>query len=56
MAQPYFYWRKHRMATIIPLLRYFNGHDYTGHTRQLAEVCPSFKVTSLAEYVQRLLV
>lgn len=55
LTQPYFYWRKHRLAAIIPLIRYFNRHGYTGNIRQLAKVCPDFEMTSLEEHLQRLL-
>ena len=55
LAQPIFYWRKHRLATIIPLIRYFNQHGYTGNIRELAEAYPKFRMTSLEEHLQRLL-
>lgn len=50
---PILYLRKHRLSTIIPLIRFFNIHGYLGDTKQLSEVFPDFKMTTLEEYLER---
>ncbi|WP_240777953.1 hypothetical protein [Nonomuraea basaltis] len=52
LAQPFYSWRRHRMSSIIPLLRHFNRNGYTGDPRQLAQVLPSFDVTTLEQHLR----
>ena len=55
LAWPYFHLRRHRMSTIIPLIRYFNRRGYSGDGQQLSTVLPGFAVTTLRAHLRALL-
>jgi uncharacterized protein YbjT (DUF2867 family) len=52
LAWPILYLRKHRLSTIIPLIKFFNKYGYRGNPNKLAENYPEFKMTTLKEYLQ----
>lgn len=52
---PYFRWKRHRFASIIPLVRYFDRHGYTTTTQTVADRFPDYRMTPLADHLRRLL-
>jgi uncharacterized protein YbjT (DUF2867 family) len=52
LAWPILYLRKHRLSTIIPLIKFFNQYGYRGNPNKLAENFPEFKLTTLSDYLE----
>lgn len=52
---PVFRWRRHRFATIVPLLQYFDAHGYTPTIETVATRFPEFPMTSLPQHLRSLL-
>jgi len=51
MAQPLFRRFKPVMASKVSLLRHFNKNGYVGNTKQMSEILPQFKVTTMETYL-----
>ena len=55
LAWPYFHLRRHRMSTIIPLIRYFNRQGYRGDGQRLSQALPGWTATTLPDHLRALL-
>ena len=53
-ALPYFRWRGHRFASILPLIRHFDQHGCLASGETVATFAPSFHMTSLDEHLRGL--
>lgn len=54
-AGPYYRWRNHRMAWVLPLLRYWDKHGNLSTGESVSSVAPSFQMTPLRQYLEELL-
>lgn len=56
LMQPYFYLKRHRLSTIIPLLKHFNRFGYVPSGEKVQELFPDFKMTTLEEHIHSLFI
>jgi uncharacterized protein YbjT (DUF2867 family) len=52
MLKPYFHLRRHRFATLLPLVRYFDRNGFVAPGKTVEDHFPNFRMTTIEDYIR----